>query len=84
MWPASAPSARTVAVAWEIDRPRRSTSTSITTGPAGTGLANTVVSVRSTWAGSPTSAAMARAASAAISPPCGTVGQFHPASTSTR
>ena len=64
--------------------PRRSTETSTVTGPAGTWAANTVVIVRSRWAGSPISAAIAAAVSAVIIPPWGTIGQFHRGSTSTR
>jgi hypothetical protein len=82
--PSSAPAARTVAVSWDIDRPRRRASTSIVTGPAGTAAANTVVSVRRDWSGRPSSAAMARAATAAMSPPWGTVGQAQWGSTSAR
>jgi hypothetical protein len=86
---------RTSARTWDSDRPRRSTVTSISTGPAATGAANTVVSVRSgtSSAAAPGSAApsgpassraIARAVRAAITPPCGTIGQFQSALTSSR
>ncbi len=74
--PASAPGARTTADAWDIDRPRRTTSTTTSTSPAGTGLANTPWIERSTWS-VPSSASMARAAMAASTPPCGTIASIH-------
>ena len=79
-----AAAAHVVATAWVARRPRRSTETSTVTGPAGTWAANTVVTVRSRWAGSPISAAIAAAVSAVIIPPWGTIGQFQRGSTSTR
>jgi hypothetical protein len=82
-WPDAAPAARTVALACDIDRPRRSTDTSTVTGPAGTSAAKTVERVRSRWSGRSSSRAMAEAASAAMIPPWGTSGQFQRASTST-
>ena len=78
VWPTPSPPARAVARTCDIVRPRRSTSTSTATGPAGTWAANTVVSVRRCWSGRPSSAVMAAAATAAMTPPWGTVGQFQP------
>ncbi len=45
--PAGAPGLRIVAVHCEIDRPARNTVTSISTGPACTGAANTALMLRS-------------------------------------
>src|ERR1700730_8849990 len=53
--PAWAPSEWTVAVAWDIVRPRRSTETSMSTGPGGTWAANTVVTERSDSSGASSS-----------------------------
>jgi hypothetical protein len=81
--PGVGPGERTSAVAWEIDRPRRSTLTSTVTGPEGTCPANTVVSDRRRWPGSASSTAIALAAIATIIPPWGTTGQFQRGSRST-
>ena len=70
--PASAPRFRTVAVSCDIERPRRSSATSISTGPAATWPANSTVIVRSDCVASPSSRSIARTASAATMPPWGT------------
>ena len=77
VWPASAPGVRAVALSCEIERPRRSTVTSMSTGPACTCAANTVVTLRNVWSGSPSSAVIARTVVAVTRPPWGTTGQFH-------
>ena len=75
--PLVAPSGRTVAVAWDIVLPRRRTVTSMSTGPGGTWAAKTVVTERSRSSGAPSSAAMARRASAVTIPPWGSTGAHH-------
>ena len=75
--PLDAPAGRTVAVAWDIVLPRRSTTTSMSTGPGGTCAANTVVTERNDWSGVSRSAAMARSAMAVTTPPWGSTGAFH-------
>jgi hypothetical protein len=75
--PALAPTGRTVAMTWDMVRPRRNTVTSMSTGPGGTWAANTAVTVRSGWSGSASSAAMARSISAVTIPPWGSTGASH-------
>ncbi len=77
MCPVAAPMGRTVAVAWDIVRPRRSTTTSTSTGPGGTCAAKTVVTERKDCSGRSSSAAMARSARAVTTPPWGSTGAFH-------
>ena len=75
--PAASPGFRTVAVSWDIDRPRRSTCASTCTGPTATLPAKTAVTVRGVCVGSPSSSAIARTASAATIPPWGTTASIH-------
>jgi hypothetical protein len=49
----------------------------MSTGPGGTCAANTVVTERNVSSGADNSAAMARRASAVITPPWGSTGAFH-------
>ncbi len=76
--PAPLPSLRTVAVTWLMVRPRRSTVTSMSSGPGATWAANTVVTERSACSGWASSAVMARRARALTMPPWGSTGAFHP------
>jgi hypothetical protein len=62
---------------WDMDRPRRSSSTSTVTGPWATWAAKVVCSVRATWWGSPSSSPMARRARAVTTPPWGSGKRFH-------
>ena len=74
--PASAPGLRSDARTCDIERPRRSTSTSMSTGPWRTWPANTPLRLRNGCVESPSAASIARAAVAATMPPWGTIGQF--------
>jgi hypothetical protein len=69
--PALSPGLRTVAASCDIERPRRSTVTSISTGPERTCAAKTVVTERKRCAGTPSSASIARSPTTATIPPCG-------------
>jgi hypothetical protein len=64
-------------VSCDIDRPRRSTPTSIVTGPGRTCAAYTVVTERRHCAGASSSACIARNATAVAKPPCGLIGAHH-------
>ncbi len=75
--PAAAPGFRTVAESCDIDRPRRRTVTSTSTGPPATWPANMAVIVRSVWSGWPSTRSIARTAMAATTPPCGTTASCH-------
>ena len=75
--PLRSPVGRTVAVAWDIVRPRRNTVTSMSTGPGGTWAANTVDTDRSASPGASNSMAMARKAKEVVIPPWGRTGAFH-------
>ena len=59
-----------------MDRPRRRSSASTSTGPCGTWAAKVVCNVRSCWSGSSSSWAMARTASAVTMPPWGMGRRF--------
>ena len=72
--PASSPGFRTVAESCDSERPRRSTATSISSAPAATGAANTVLTERRRCSGAASSAIIARTATALTMPPCGSVG----------
>ena len=60
-----------------MDRPRRSTSTVIDTGPLATWATKVVCRDRSTWVGSPSASLIARRASAVTMPPWGSGRRFH-------
>ncbi len=68
-WPRAAPGLATSARSWDIDRPRRRSSTSIETGPSATWATKAVCRVRSTWEGSASISPMARSAKAVTMPP---------------
>ncbi|HEX4775182.1 MAG TPA: hypothetical protein VFW74_00275 [Acidimicrobiia bacterium] len=74
--PARSPGARIVAVACDMVRPRRSTATSISSGPDGTCATNTVFTVRNCSCGWSSSAIIARSATTVVIPPCGLTGAF--------
>jgi hypothetical protein len=84
VWPAGAPRERSVAPACDIVRPRRSTVTSMSTGPGSTCPANTTVIDRRRCVGASSSVRMALAATEVTRPPWGTSGQFHSAPMSVR
>ena len=67
--PAVSSTFRIVAVACDIERPRRSTVTSISTGPGRTCPANTVLTLRSGCSGTASSVSTARSAVAVTRPP---------------